>query len=125
MKTNNKSLDYYLNLNYRIEIIEDKQEGGYTLHHPDLPGCITCSESIEEGLELIKDAKKCWLEACIEDEFPIPEPTSTDDYSGQFKIRIPKSLHRMLANYSKQEGVSMNQLCVHLLSKGVATINNH
>nr|WP_246473258.1 toxin-antitoxin system HicB family antitoxin [Treponema parvum] len=37
--------------------------------------------------------------------------------SGQFKIRIPKSLHKTLAEDSKKEGVSMNQYCVYLLSK--------
>lgn len=40
-----------------------------------------------------------------------------EDYSGQFKLRIPRSLHRALAEYSQREGVSMNQYCVYLLSK--------
>ena len=111
-----KDLGYYMKLNYRVEVIEDRIEGGYTLHCPDLHGCITCAETIERGFEMIEDAKKCWFEACIEDGFPIPEPNNTDDYSGQFKLRIPKSLHRTLAEKSKQEGVSMNQYCVYLLS---------
>ena len=116
----NKCLDYYMGLNYRVEIIEDREEGGYTLHYPDLPGCITCADTIEHGLLMIEDAKKNWLEACIEDNFPIPEPSNINEYSGQFKLRIPKSLHKVLADCSKQEGVSMNQLCVWLLSEGVA-----
>jgi len=116
----NKSLDYYMGLSYKIEIVEDKEDGGYTLHCPDLPGCITCADTIEHGFVMIEDAKKSWLEACIEDGFPIPEPSNVNDYSGQFKLRIPKSLHKVLADCSKQEGVSMNQLCVYLLSEGVA-----
>ena len=35
-----------------------------------------------------------------------------EDYSGQFKLRIPRSLHRALAEHSQREGVSMNQYCV-------------
>jgi len=111
-----KDVDYYMNLNYRVEVIEDRIEGGYTLHCPGLPGCITCAETIERGFEMIEDAKKCWFEACIDDGFLIPEPNDTDDYSGQFKLRIPKSLHKTLAEKSRQEGVSINQYCVYLLS---------
>ena len=42
-----------------------------------------------------------------------------EDYSGQFKLRLPKSLHRALSLRSSEEGVSMNQLCLYLLSKGL------
>lgn len=39
------------------------------------------------------------------------------EYSGQFKLRIPKSLHRTLALHAKEEGVSMNQYCATILAK--------
>jgi len=109
-----------MGLTYKIEIVEDKEDGGYALHYPELPGCITCAETIEQGLKMIEDVKKSWFETCIEDNYPIPEPSKIEDYSGQFKLRIPKSLHKVLADRSKQEGVSMNQLCVYLLAEGVA-----
>lgn len=115
-----KNLDYYMCLNYKIEIKEDKEEGGYLLSYPELKGCITCADSVTEGLELLKDAKKCYLAACIEDNIPIPEPSDIDEYSGQFKLRLPKSLHKELAQRSKQEGISMNQYCVYLLSHNSA-----
>lgn len=111
-----KDLNYYMRLDYRIEIIPDIEEGGYAIHCPELPGCITCADTIEEGLEMLEDAKKCWFTACIEDNMPIPEPKNIDSYSGQFKLRLPKSLHKELAERSKQEGISMNQYCVYLLS---------
>jgi len=114
----NKDLNYYMSLNYKIEIIEDKEEGGYALRCPELRGCITCAETLEQGLEMIEDAKRCWFEACIEDNMQIPEPLQLDDYSGQFKLRIPKSLHKTLAERSRQEGISMNQYCLYLLSSG-------
>lgn len=47
----------------------------------------------------------------------IPEPNSLEKYSGQFKLRIPKTLHMELAEKSKEEGISMNQYCLYLLSK--------
>ena len=30
------------------------------------------------------------------------------------KLRIPRSLHRLLAEHSQREGISMNQYCVYL-----------
>lgn len=114
-----KDLNYYMGLPYRIEIIREQEEGGYVLHCPELSGCITCGETIQEGLEMLEDAKKCWFTACLEDGVSIPEPARLEDYSGQFKLRLPKSLHKQLAQRSSEEGVSMNQYCVYLLSKGL------
>ena len=53
----------------------------------------------------------------IEDNIEIAEPETADSYSGQFKLRLPKTLHKILAEDSKKEGVSMNQYCVYLLAK--------
>ena len=55
-----------------------------------------------------------------EDGVEIHEPDSLEDYSGQFKLRIPRSLHRALAEHSQREGISMNQYCVYLLSRNDA-----
>lgn len=112
-----KTIDDYMKLPYRMEIVEDTDEGGYVVSFPDLKGCITCADTIEAAVANAKDAKKAWLEAALEEELLIPEPDDTDKYSGQFKLRLPKSLHRQLAEHSKREGVSMNQYCVYLLSK--------
>ncbi len=111
-----RTLTDYLKLPYRMEIVEDRAEGGYTVSFPELPGCITCGETIESALKNAEDAKKTWLEAVLEDGGEVPEPDSLKDYSGQFKLRIPKSLHRSLAEHSKREGISMNQYCLYLLS---------
>ena len=115
-----KMLNDYMKMNYRMEVIEDKEEGGFVVSFPELPGCITCGETIEVAVTNALDAKKAWLEAAIEDGIQVYEPNNLEEYSGQFKLRIPKSLHRSLAEHSKREGISMNQYCVYLLSKNDA-----
>ncbi len=114
-----KDLQYYMDLPYRVEVIPDEGEGGYALRIPDLPGCITAASSLEDGFRNLEEAKRAWLSACLEDNIPIPEPAKLEDYSGQFKLRIPKSLHKQLALRSNEEGISMNQLCLYLLSRGL------
>ena len=107
----------YLNLSYRMEIIEDKDEGGFVVSFPDLKGCISSGETLEAAVKNAEDAKIAWMEAALEDGYPIPLPESSDTYSGQFKFRMPKSLHRQLAEHAKREGISMNQYCLYLLTK--------
>ena len=121
-----KSIEYYMNLPYRLELIPDIDEGGYAARYPDLPGCITCSDTMEGALANILDAKRAWLEAAIQDGIQIAEPvieTDLSPYSGQFKLRMPKSLHRSLSIHAKQEGISMNQYCLYLLSKNDAVVS--
>lgn len=115
-----KTIDEYMKIPYRMEIIEDTDEGGYVASYPDLKGCITCGQTIESAVSALIDAKRAWLEAALEDGYDIPIPETDESYSGQFKFRMPKSLHRRLAEHAKLEGISMNQYCIHLLSSNDA-----
>lgn len=62
-----KTIDYYLSLPYKLEIVPDTEEGGYTAAYPELPGCITCGETLEAAALNAADAKKAWLEAALAD----------------------------------------------------------
>ena len=69
-----KSLEYYMSLPHRLEIIPDAAEGGYGARYPELPGCITCADTLEKVVENAQDAKKEWLIAALEEGIQIPEP---------------------------------------------------
>lgn len=114
------TLNEYMELPYRMEIVPDKEEGGYAVMFPELPGCMTCGENLESAVSNAEEAKKAWIEAALEEGQEIPRPDGLNDYSGQFKLRIPKSLHRQLSEHSKREGISMNQYCLYLLSRNDA-----
>ena len=43
-------------------ILEESEEGGYTIYAPSLPGCISEGETKEEALENIKEAIELYLE---------------------------------------------------------------
>lgn len=112
-----KTIEEYMKFPYKLEIIPDTEETGFIASYPELPGCITCAETMADVIANAEDAKKEWLLAAIEDNTEIIEPKNVESYSGQFKLRLPKALHKTLAEDSKREGVSMNQYCVYLLSK--------
>lgn len=114
-----RTIDEYMALPYRMEIVPDTAEGGYVVRFPELPGCLTVGDTLETALKNAEDCKREWLCAAVEDGIRVPEPMS-DDYSGQFELRIPRSLYKSLAEHSKSEGISMNQYCLYLLSKSDA-----
>lgn len=68
-------LEKYMSLHYHMEIIEDKSEGGYIASYPDLPGCLTCGETLEEAVKNSGDANREWLLAAMEEGIDIPEPS--------------------------------------------------
>ena len=68
-----KTLNEYLALPYRMEIVEDRDEGGYVVSFPELPGCITCGETVESAVANAEDAKREWITAALEDGITIHE----------------------------------------------------
>lgn len=54
-------------------IFEKEEEGGYHIFCPTLPGCHTQSETIDEGIQNIREAIELYVESLIEDGQPVPE----------------------------------------------------
>lgn len=53
--------------------LEPEDEGGFTITVPSLPGCISYGKTIDEALEMIKDAMKGWIQIAKEEGLDIPE----------------------------------------------------
>ena len=45
-----KTLDEYMKAPYRMEIVADPSEGDYVASFPELPGCRTCGETLEQAI---------------------------------------------------------------------------
>lgn len=54
-------------LNHRI-LLRKEPEGGYTVIVPSLPGCVTYGETIEEAIEMAKEAIELYIESMKEHE---------------------------------------------------------
>lgn len=111
-----KPLAYYLNLRYPITLVQET-EGGYTAMIPDLPGCVSVGETVEEAMAMVEDARRGWLEVAYAHGDEIPLPSTERTYSGKVLVRMPPSLHRRLAEGAEREGVSLNQYIVTLLAE--------
>ena len=75
-----KTLSDYMKMNYRMEIVEDAEEGGFVVSFPELSGCLTCGDTKEKAIANAIDAKRAWIEAALEAgmEINIPGVPSKD-----------------------------------------------
>jgi len=113
-----RDLCHYLSLHYRMQI---KQDGDvFVAWIPDLEGCVTQGDTMEEALLFLQEAKELWLETAHSSGVRIPEPRDTEDFSGRILLRMPKYLHASLSAQAVDEGVSLNQYIVSLLSGAAA-----
>ncbi len=122
MKTN-KNLKYYLSLPYKIEIYFEHEDKTWVAAHPELGRgtCYAIGETQEDALKLLAEAKKDILEIAISEGKEIPEPNFEKEElpSGQFVLRIPRSLHAQLKLQADKEQVSLNQYVLTVLSEQI------
>lgn len=67
-------------LSYRI-LLRKEPEGGYTVTVPSLPGCVTYGETVEEAVEMAKEAIEVYLESLREHGEEIPTDEETLEYT--------------------------------------------
>ena len=67
-------------LNYRI-LLKKEPEGGYTVMVPLLPGCVTYGETIEEAIDMAKEAIELYIESLKEHGEIIPTKERVLEYT--------------------------------------------
>lgn len=132
-------------MNYPVVIHKDK-DSDYGVTVPDLPGCFSAGETMEEALENALEAIFCHAEGLVMDGEPVPKATSiekhrnNDSYkdgiwalvtvdlskiSGKAKrinITIPERLLVQVDNFAKKKGETRSGL---FLSAAMEYISQH
>jgi antitoxin HicB len=67
---------------YRI-MLRKEPEGAYTAIVPSLPGCITWGETVEQALDMAKEAIEGYIAVLEEDGEVVPDDNETFEYSLQ------------------------------------------
>lgn len=102
---------------YSISLVWSDEDDCYIATIPEFPGLSAFGDTPEEAAEEAKIAAEGFIEVYKEDGCKLPEPEKFSSYSGQIRVRMPKSLHAKLSQEAKKEEVSLNQYMVHLLSE--------
>ncbi|OGN88797.1 MAG: hypothetical protein A2Z74_01700 [Chloroflexi bacterium RBG_13_46_9] len=119
MKVVVKDLEYYSKLPYTIILERYDDQGTYWVARvAELPYCLIHGNTPEEAIREIEDVKIDWIKSNLEDGLPIPEPVLRK-YSGEIRVRMSPSLHRLLTDRANIEEVSLNQYMVTALARAV------
>ena len=99
------SVDHYT---YRVTWSpEDGEHVGLCAEFPSLSWLAKTPESALKGIrQIVADA----VEDMRTQGEDVPVPLAEKHYSGEFRVRIPPEVHRMLATQSAEQGISLNRL---------------
>ena len=120
------ALEYYMAQDYPVEIrrIPESLGGGYSASIPHLGrmAFFADGDTVEEALAKLERVKRTLFQHMISQGRPIPPPPplpeeETETYSGRLPLRIPKDLHRELAERAEANGCSINQYVTAALAK--------
>lgn len=106
---------------YPLEVFWSDEDEGFIAEVPDLPGCSAFGADEAEAVREAQDAIAAWIEAAKAAGREIPDPSKLAPltaYSGKFLVRIGRELHQRLTRDAQNDGLSLNQYALKLLSAG-------
>lgn len=104
---------------YGFRIVWSDEDGGYVATSPEFSGLSAFGETQEEALAEAKTAQDLFIEDMRERGEDLPSPLTASEFSGQTRLRLPKSLHRLATELASTEGVSLNQFIVEAISQKI------
>ncbi len=105
---------------YRITIrpLSKDEGGGYLGEYPEIPGCMSDGETIEEAIANGREALRDCLEAFAESGRKAPKPSVE---AAQWRQRLPRTLYLKLTEQAKREGVSINSLVTAMIAEAIGS----
>jgi antitoxin HicB len=113
MKAKTKIPEYSLT----VRPLSKDEGGGWLVEYPDIPGCMSDGETIEEAIANGREALRDTLAVFKESGRRIPKPAAAAP--AQWRQRLPRSLYVKLTAQAETEGVSINSLVTAIIAEAV------
>ena len=110
-------------MNYPVDVHWSEEDQAFIAEVYDLPGCLADGASEADAIKAAREAAGDWLAVAAKERREIPSPSSEQQASGKFNLRIPPSLHRELQRRAPRERVSLNQLATMLLARAAGAVD--
>jgi predicted RNase H-like HicB family nuclease len=112
---------------YPKQVFWSDEDEGFIAIAPDLPGSSAFGDTEATALAELDNAIEAWIDAAVAAGNSVPAPSPPElrsAYSGKLLVRMPRTLHRELANLACREDVSLNQFIVFALAKHLSISAN-
>ena len=102
---------------HAISIKWSDEDNFYVATIPGIKALSAFGSSREEALAELRIAAEAYFEALKAAGKSLPLPEKVTPYSGQLRLRMPKSLHAALSYEAESENISLNTYIVSLISE--------
>lgn len=102
---------------FEVQPLSNDDGGGYLITFPDLPGCVSDGDTLEETLRNGFDAAESWLRTAAEfgDQIPLPGYR----IGPRLLAQLPQSLELQLSERAKEHGVDAGALATRFIAEGL------
>ena len=111
----NRNLDGY---QFTVRPLSKDEGGGYLVEYPDVPGCMSDGETIEEAIANGREALRDCMEVFSEFGRKLPKPSIQ---AAQWRQRLPQTLYSKLSRQAENEGVSINSLVTAIIAEAIGS----
>jgi antitoxin HicB len=111
--TTNQDLDRY---SFTVRPLSSEEGGGYLVDYPDIPGCMSDGEAIDEAIRNGREALRDCIDVFKESGRPVPGPKAAP---AQWRQRLPWTLSSKLTKQAEREGVSVKSLVTAIIAEAI------
>jgi predicted HicB family RNase H-like nuclease len=109
----------FLALPYTKTVRWSADDGVFVARVNEIEGCTGHGDSEADALKMLRDNLEEWIGLCLAAGDAVPTPATETLPSGKWLQRVPRTLHKKLADLAHREGVSLNQYVVSVLAEAV------
>ena len=115
----NRSLDAY---QFTVRPLSKEEGGGYLVEYPDIPGCMSDGETIEEAIANGREALRDCVAVFRESGRKVPKPGIEP---AQWRQRLPRTLYSKLTAQAENEGESINRFVTAIIAEAIGYKQAH
>ncbi len=93
-----------MKLVYPVCFYPNEESEGFTAVVPDLPGCVTCGDSLTDAIYMATDAASGWILTSLEEGEPIPSATNLKDVCLEYEDGFASLIVLDMDEYNEKYG---------------------
>jgi predicted HicB family RNase H-like nuclease len=110
---------------HSIKVSWSDQDDMFVAVCPALGDLSALGNTAHAAVAELEQAIELALETYAAEGWPVPESDVVEEYSGQFRLRLPRSMHSWLVHEAERQGVSLNSFATSLLAQARGSVDTH